>query len=127
MEEGEQKLEELQTILQEVLKHTDPKGHPALLSELALEKELWQNFMKQCQVARDSIQHSVQDRSSCENVVSDLEQWLNVKDHVLREQILRSSLEAKIAQLHSLKVTIYSFICLFSKKFIYLFTILKNF
>lgn len=92
--------------MQEVLKHTDPKGHPALLSELALEKELWQNFMKQCQAARDSIQDSVKDRSSCENLVSDLEQWLNVKDHVLREQVLRSSLEAKVAQLQSLKVNI---------------------
>lgn len=92
--------------MQEVLKHTDPKGHPALLSELALEKELWQNFMKQCQAARDSIQDSVKDRSSCENLVSDLEQWLSVKDHVLREQVLRSSLEAKVAQLQGLKVNI---------------------
>lgn len=99
-------MEELQCILQEVLNHTDPKGHPALLSELALEKELWQNFVKQCQVARDSIQDSVKDRSNCENLVSDLEQWLNVKDHVLREQVLRSSLEAKVTQLQSFKVII---------------------
>lgn len=91
------------------MKHTDPKGHPALLSELSLEKELWQNFMKQCQNARDTIQDSVQDRSSCDDTLSDLEKWLTAKDHILREQVLRSSLETKIAQLQNLKAS-----CIFS-------------
>ncbi|KFM65652.1 Nesprin-1, partial [Stegodyphus mimosarum] len=103
LEEGEQKIEELQLLLNEVLQHTDSRGHHALSSELEHEEEQWGNFLKQCQQARDSISDAVQDRGNCEELVMKLEQWLAEKDHILREQILRSTLEAKQNQLENVK------------------------
>ncbi|XP_054713817.1 LOW QUALITY PROTEIN: muscle-specific protein 300 kDa-like [Uloborus diversus] len=103
LEEGSEKLEELQLMLNEVLLHTDPKGHEALNLELEQEKEHWQSFLKQCQGARDSISEVVNDRGNCDETISAMEQWLAEKDHLLREQCLKGTLEAKQTQLKSVK------------------------
>lgn len=91
--------------LGEVLSHTDLKGHTVLKAELNDVKEQWRSFLNQCKGAHDSINEAVQDRGTCEGDLSNLEEWVAMKEHVLREQALRSTLEAKQAQLQNVKVS----------------------
>ncbi|GFY40265.1 nesprin-1 [Trichonephila inaurata madagascariensis] len=103
LEEGKNKLADLEKMLEEVLQHTDARGHGILKSELNDVREQWKNFMNQCQHAHDTLSGAVEDRGSCEAEVSSLEEWLSIKEHLLREQALRSNLETKQAQLQNVK------------------------
>ncbi|GIY32234.1 nesprin-1 [Caerostris darwini] len=103
LEEGKQKLDDLEKLLGEVLQHTDQRGHSVLKSELNDVREQWKNFLNQCQHAHDTLSNAVEDRGNCEADVAGLEEWLAKKEHLVREQALRSSLETKQAQLQNVK------------------------
>lgn len=93
----------LKTQLHTVLETTSSNGHPILINEFEQLKNTWGQFATQCQEQDKKLKETLKQWSESQKTLDELEEWLSVKENQLRDQSLKSTLEAKIAHLQKVK------------------------
>ncbi|CAH3870841.1 unnamed protein product [Pieris brassicae] len=98
-----QALDNLKHQLHKVLESTSPNGHPVLISEYEQLKATWDQFENQCQDQDKRLKETLQQWNNSQRTLDELEEWLKIKESLVRDQSLKSTLEAKVAHLQRLK------------------------
>lgn len=93
----------LKSQLDTVLQSTSSNGHPLLLSEYEQLKATWDQFANQCKEQDRKLKDTLKHWNESQKTLDELEEWLKVKENQLRDQSLKSNLEAKIAHLQKVK------------------------
>lgn len=96
-------LEGLKSQLHKVLETTSPNGHPVLISEFEQLKTTWDQFTKQCKEQDKKLKDTIKQWNKSQKTLDELDEWLKVKENQLRDQSLKSNLEAKVAHLQKVK------------------------
>ncbi|XP_038215060.1 nesprin-1 [Zerene cesonia] len=102
-QELDKALEHLKSQLHKVLETTSANGHPVLISEFEQLKTVWDQFAKQCKDQDKKLKDILKQWNESQKTLDELEEWLKVKENQVRDQSLKSTLEAKIAHLRRLK------------------------
>ncbi|CAG9579065.1 unnamed protein product [Danaus chrysippus] len=102
-QEIDNSLEELKVQLHSVLETTSPNGHPVLISEYEQLKTTWEQFSKQCKEYDKKLKDTLQQWNESQKTLDDLDEWLKVKESQVRDQSLKSNLEAKVSHLQKVK------------------------
>ncbi|CAH2241590.1 jg3925 [Pararge aegeria aegeria] len=93
----------LKTQLHTVLETTSPNGHPVLISEFEQLKMTWDQFTKQCKEHDKKLKDTLKQWNESQKTLDELEEWLKIKENQLRDQSLKSNLEAKVAHLEKVQ------------------------
>lgn len=96
-------LGDLKKQLHTVLETTSPNGHPVLISEFEQLKSTWDQFTKQCKEHDKKLKDTLKQWNESQKTLDELEEWLKAKENQLRDQSLKSDLEAKVAHLQKVK------------------------
>ncbi|KAL4710682.1 hypothetical protein ACJJTC_003318, partial [Scirpophaga incertulas] len=102
-DEIENNLSALKSKLMTVLENTSPNGHPVLISEYEQLRTVWDQFATQCKEQDKKLKDTLQHWNDSQKTLDELEEWLKVKESQLRDQSLKSNLEAKISHLQKVK------------------------
>ncbi|CAK1540777.1 unnamed protein product [Leptosia nina] len=94
---------DLKVRLHKVLESTSPNGHPILISEFEQLKTTWDQFSNQCREQDKKLKETLQQWNESHKTLDDLDEWLKIKENQIRDQSLKSTLDAKLAHLQRLK------------------------
>ncbi|GAB0095245.1 nesprin-1 [Sergentomyia squamirostris] len=92
-------LEKLQTILPE----TNSTGHDALLAICSDQKQSWKDFINQCREALKKHEQHCSQLNEFQNIVENCDKWLKQMENIVKDQSLKTGLEAKEQHLNNLK------------------------
>uniref|UniRef100_A0A2A4K817 Calponin-homology (CH) domain-containing protein n=1 Tax=Heliothis virescens TaxID=7102 RepID=A0A2A4K817_HELVI len=93
----------LKSQLETVIETTSPNGHPVLISEYEQLKAIWDQLSTQCKEQDKKLKDTLKQWTESQKTLDELEEWLKVKENQVRDQSLKSNLEAKIAHLQKVK------------------------
>ncbi|KAI5642762.1 spectrin repeat domain-containing protein [Phthorimaea operculella] len=93
----------LKSHLENVLQSTSSNGHPLLISEYEQLKATWDQFATQCKEQDKKLKDTLKQWTESQKTLDELEEWLKIKENQVRDQSLKSTLEAKIAHLNKVK------------------------
>lgn len=93
----------LKSQLDTVLESTSSNGHPVLINEYEQLKSTWTLFATQCQEQDKKLKDTLKQWNESQKTLDELEEWLKAKENQVRDQSLKSNLEAKIAHLMKVK------------------------
>lgn len=93
----------LKSQLDTVLETTSVNGHPVLINEYEQLKTTWNQFSKQCKEQDKKLKETLKQWTENQKTLDELEEWLKVKENQVRDQSLKSNLEAKVAHLQKVK------------------------
>lgn len=99
----ENTLSALKSQLDKVLETTSVNGHPVLINEFEQLKSTWNQFATQCTEQDKKLKDTLKQWNESQKTLDELEEWLKIKENQVREQSLKSNLEAKIAHLQKVK------------------------
>lgn len=101
--EGDKIMAACDSQLQVVLKETAKEGHPALLQEFQEQNDAWDSFLTHCTQNQLKLKNLLNTWTENELTLDTLDEWLKQKENQMRDQSLKSSLDAKVAYLNKLK------------------------
>lgn len=96
-------LTNLKSQLHTVLESTSSNGHPVLINEFEQLKSSWNQFATQCTEQDKKLKETLKQWNESQKNLDELEEWLKIKENQVRDQSLKSNLEAKIAHLQKVK------------------------
>lgn len=96
-------LDGLKSQLNNVLQTTSSNGHPVLISEYEQLQTTWDQFATQCKEQDKKLKETLQQWNESQKTLDDLEEWLKLKENQVRDQSLKSTLEAKLNHLQKVK------------------------
>lgn len=96
-------LDGLKSQLNNVLQTTSSNGHPVLISEYEQLQTTWDQFATQCKEQDKKLKETLQQWNESQKTLDDLEEWLKLKENQVRDQSLKSNLEAKLNHLQKVK------------------------
>lgn len=96
-------LDGLKKKLNTVLETTSSNGHPVLISEYEQLQTTWDQFATQCKEQDKKLRDTLKQWNESQKTLDELEEWLKVKENQVRDQSLKSNLEAKVSHLQKVK------------------------
>ncbi|XP_063222936.1 muscle-specific protein 300 kDa isoform X4 [Bacillus rossius redtenbacheri] len=102
-EEGDKLIEACSRQVEVVLQQTESSGHPRLLKEFEEQKKAWEVFLSRCAEAQNKLKQLCSRWTEFEEVIDALTAWTKQKELQVKDQSLRSTLEAKQSHLSKLK------------------------
>lgn len=101
--EGDKIIAACRDQLQVVLSETAEPGHPALLQEFDEQNKAWNAFLSHCNSNQNKLRELLNTWSENEQTLESLDNWIKQKENQVRDQSLKSTLEAKQTYLSKLK------------------------
>lgn len=96
-------LDALKSQLDKVVETTSPNGHPVLISEYEQLKTSLNQLTLQCKDQDKKLKDILNQWTESQKTLDELEEWLKIKENQVRDQSLKSNLDAKIAHLKKVK------------------------
>lgn len=102
-EEGQALVDLCEESLELTLKNTDPAGHAAIKADLESQENSWEILQNEIAEGKRKLLEVVSQYNKCEEVVQSLKNWLKDVETRVKDQSLKSNLEAKENHLEHLR------------------------
>ncbi|XP_050705317.1 muscle-specific protein 300 kDa-like [Eriocheir sinensis] len=102
-EEGQNLIDLCEESLKLTLKSTDPSGHAAIKADLETQKSSWETLQEETADGKQNLLEVVSQYTQCEEMVQSLKNWLKNVEIRVKDQSLKSNLEAKENHLDHLR------------------------
>lgn len=89
--------------LQLTLKNTDASGHASIIADLESQERSWRNLQSEIADGKRKVDGIMSQYNECEEVVQALRDWLKSIETKVKDQSLKSNLDAKEAHLDRLR------------------------
>ncbi|CAL4067051.1 unnamed protein product, partial [Meganyctiphanes norvegica] len=103
LEDGQELLTKAEEALSLTLDSTDPNGHSAVEAELQVMDSTWTAFQEEICDTKHRVEGIMSEFNECEDMVYQLKLWMKNIESKVKDQSLKSSLDAKLTHLDRLR------------------------